>query len=239
METGELLKLTITAFEELKDAEKGSKSGKSFEAFYNPESFSEELGITYAEDIFIGHTKMTGAFKNYTPTGYGFDLLFDGTGASLPNKYASLKVVPTTFVAERIKELKETVYGYEGNIHRVKYLQLSWGETAKGVTCVLSTMTISYTLFHPDGNPLRAKVTLKFKEAATREQTDAEKNKKSPDLTHIRTVRAGDRLPLMCEQIYGDPNLYLQVAKFNNLRNHRNLNPGQKIYFPPLVDGKA
>ncbi|NJK53073.1 MAG: hypothetical protein HC936_10135 [Leptolyngbyaceae cyanobacterium SU_3_3] len=32
-----------------------------------------------------------------------------------------------------------------------------------------------------------------------------------------RLVRAGDNLPLLCYQIYGDPLLYLQVAQANGI----------------------
>ena len=47
-------------------------------------------------------------------------------------------------------------------------------------------------------------------------------------------VKQGDNLPLMCENIYGDPNYYLQVAEANNIIDFRNLIPGQKILFPRL-----
>ena len=34
----------------------------------------------------------------------------------------------------------------------------------------------------------------------------------SADLTHVRLVNAGDTLPRLCEEIYGDPRMYLEVA---------------------------
>ncbi|HEU6454372.1 MAG TPA: peptidoglycan-binding protein, partial [Roseateles sp.] len=56
----------------------------------------------------------------------------------------------------------------------------------------------------------------------------------SPDLTHKRVVKAGDRLPLLCNEIYGTPHLYLQVAAANGLDDFRNLAPGTQLFFPPL-----
>jgi hypothetical protein len=40
----------------------------------------------------------------------------------------------------------------------------------------------------------------------------------------------------MCQQIYGDPRYYLQVARFNGLKNYRRLAVGQELLFPPLKD---
>jgi nucleoid-associated protein YgaU len=56
----------------------------------------------------------------------------------------------------------------------------------------------------------------------------------SPDLTHVRRVKAGDTLPGLCDQIYGDPRLYLKVAAANGLDDFRRLVPGTKVFFPPL-----
>ncbi len=56
----------------------------------------------------------------------------------------------------------------------------------------------------------------------------------SPDLTHVRTVQAGDTLPLLCTSIYGSARHYLLVARHNGLDDFRQLQPGQQLQFPPL-----
>ena len=53
--------------------------------------------------------------------------------------------------------------------------------------------------------------------------TSALAQDQSPDLTHVRMVKAGDTLPGFCEQIYGDPRLYLKVAAANGLDPRRAL----------------
>jgi hypothetical protein len=42
-------------------------------------------------------------------------------------------------------------------------------------------------------------------------------------------------LPLMCYRIYGDSKYYIEVARFNNLNDFRNLNEGMQLKFPPLA----
>jgi nucleoid-associated protein YgaU len=56
----------------------------------------------------------------------------------------------------------------------------------------------------------------------------------SPDLTHVRTVRSGDTLPLMAYRIYGDSSHYAMVARANNLSRLDAIRPGDELYFPPL-----
>ena len=79
---------------------------------------------------------------------------------------------------------------------------------------------------------------VKFKGSIEEKKRVAKENNNSPDLTHRRTVKAGDTLPLMCYQIYGDSKYYLQVAEVNDLGNFRSLTPGQNILFPPLEKTK-
>ena len=98
----------------------------------------------------------------------------------------------------------------------------------------METMSTTYTLFKPSGYPLRAKVALSFVEAVSKAESELLSNRSSPDLTHLIEVRDGDTLPLLCKSIYGDPGYYLDIARFNNLTDFRNLKPGTKLSFPPL-----
>ena len=46
--------------------------------------------------------------------------------------------------------------------------------------------------------------------------------------------QAGDQLPVLCRLIYGDPQLYLRVARANGIDNFRDIPPGTQVFFPPL-----
>ena len=88
--------------------------------------------------------------------------------------------------------------------------------------------------FRPDGTPIRAVATVRFKSSIEEQIRAARENNSSPDLTHVRKVKAGDTLPLMCYGIYGNPAYYLQVAAANGLSDFRSLKPGTDIFFPPI-----
>ncbi len=99
-------------------------------------------------------------------------------------------------------------------------------------------MTINYKLFSPEGLPLRATVTASFIELMNPVERNAKDKPKSADITHARTVRAGDTLPGLAKTIYGDERYYVLVAQANNLIHFRNLVPGQQIIFPPVKKGE-
>ena len=99
---------------------------------------------------------------------------------------------------------------------------------------MLKSASIAYKLFKPDGVPLRAVITATFTDNSDDQTRVALAQDKSPDLTHVRMVKAGDNLPAMCYSIYGDPRYYLEVARANRIDNFCKLAPGTKIFFPPL-----
>ena len=56
----------------------------------------------------------------------------------------------------------------------------------------------------------------------------------SPDMTHTVRVRAGDTLPLLCQQIYRDASKYVDIARLNGLDGFRHLAPDTVLQFPPM-----
>jgi hypothetical protein len=45
----------------------------------------------------------------------------------------------------------------------------------------------------------------------------------------------GDRLDIIAEQLYGDPNLYKLLALFNGIGFALNIKPGRRIYLPVRI----
>ena len=101
----------------------------------------------------------------------------------------------------------------------------------------MNSVDIKYTLFDRNGEPTAAELDIALKGDMSKERENLVNNFSSPDLTHVRIVKSGDTLPLLCQQIYGDSSYYPTVAQANGLDNFRNLHLqlGQKLYFPPLT----
>lgn len=217
-------------------AEPLSGDGNEFQVMLNPNRYTHTLGISYDQ---THNGKVTGApkkplgevasetqFSAIDPEQIKFELVFDNTGAA--NSPGS----PGVPVKQRIDDLKDIVYRYEGDQHQPSVVQLVWDDLSFYGRMV--SMSVDYTLFKPSGEPLRAKINLGFVSFMTRAEQSLRANQSSPDLTHIVEIAAGDTLPLLCQRIYNDSSYYLEVARANDLVSFRELTPGQKIHFPPL-----
>ena len=131
------------------------------------------------------------------------------------------------------KETKSfVIIEYKKDIHRPYYLKIHWGTLL--FKCVLTNLDIEYKLFNPDGTPIRAIARCTFTGTVEEDLRKALENKQSPDVTHERIVKSGDRLSLMTHKIYNQQNHLPQVAAFNKLDGFRNIKTGTKIYFPPV-----
>ncbi len=211
--------LSITAY---KDKSFNSKVG-TYTVMINPEKYSHTYSVDYSEKQGQGTPDATIKYHKSTPQTISFELVFDATGVVSTSR--------TDLVSE-VNNFKKLAYDYNGDIHSPNYLELNWGE-ALSFQCRLTSLAINYTLFKPDGTPLRARANVSFKEYQDPEKADSA-SATSPDLTHLVTVIAGDTLPALTYRVYGDSAYYLQVARFNQLDNFRNLTPGTQIQFPPL-----
>lgn len=197
--------------------------GNAFEVYINPEQIQITRGVSYNnEDNGTNTAGNTPKFNGYEDDQVSFDLYFDGTGV------AGIRID----VAKRIDQLHNTIYDYKGGIHRPNYTKLSWGSF--NFNCTLKSISTTYTLFKRDGTPLRAKVSLSFIGYVNPGKRESQAFKQSPDMTHVKTVRVGDTLPIMCKDVYGEIDYFQQVAQINGLVNFRELEVGTKLYFPPL-----
>ncbi len=216
-----LTKLLIEAFSDI-GCSKSSKVDE-FEVMFNPTSYSQKYDVEYEESQGQGTTGSTQKFGTVKPQEYNVEVLFDGTGAS--------GIVRN--VADDIEQLLVLAGKMDGDTHRPLFLKISWGRLV--TNCVLKSANITYTLFKPDGEPLRAKMSAVFSEAIEEVLRVAEEGKNSPDLTHVRVMGDADTLPLMAHRIYGSPEYYQRVARFNGLSTVRRVPPGTTVSFPPLV----
>ena len=218
MAEGNLSKLQIISYKD----DRFQEQDKSISVPVNPDKYSRSIKVEYNQEQEQGTQGNNPPFNRTPPEELQFEFLFDGTG-----------VVPgSKDIQAGIEEFKKTVYKIEGDIHRPNFLKLIWGDLS--FNCVLKELKIDFTLFKPDGTPLRAMVNATFMQVVDEKRRSAEQGKNSPDLTHVRYVKEGDTLPYMSYKIYGDASYYIQVAKYNGLKNFRNIRPNMKIVFPPI-----
>jgi nucleoid-associated protein YgaU len=189
----------------------------------NPESYTYNHAVQFSETKNVAEgAGNSGKFNSMDKETVGFSIHFDSTG--IFDDQGS--------VNDQIVKFKKLVYQYNGDIHRTNYIKLSWGTLL--FYCYLTRLDISYTLFKGNGDPLRAKADVSFSGFSNPKLLAATANKRSPDVNHLKTFKSHDSLPLFCEAIYNDINLYMEVAKANNLDSFRRIPLGTKLIFPAL-----
>jgi hypothetical protein len=230
--SGKLEKMLILGFSDSKKAETGgvNDADDSVEVLINPETYTLQYKLKFSGGAQGQGTSGAQLKYEYTePEEITFEFLFDNTGI--------IDGKPKENVSEDIRKFKNVLVGYKGDSHEPRHFKLVWGQNSIFKGRVIE-LTVVYKLFNPDGTPIRATATVKFKSSIEEQKRAARENKSSPDLTHIRKVKAGDTLPLMCNVIYEDPKYYIQVARVNGIINFRNLKPGTDLFFPPFEKPK-
>jgi hypothetical protein len=116
-------------------------------------------------------------------------------------------------------------------LHAPPIVRLTWDtQIFKGV---LESLNITYTLFTPEGVPLRAKLAVDLKEYRPVE-VQVKRPKLSPDFDKSYTVRRGDTLSSIAGAVYRDPTLWRKIADANSMKDVRRLAPGTVLTVPRL-----
>ncbi|MEL6125757.1 MAG: peptidoglycan-binding protein [Pseudomonadota bacterium] len=226
-----MAKLTLTRCV-VEDGQTSETSGPNnvFKVTINPADYKHTFGINYTgkkegRDKPLGKSAVISKFASVNQEKVDFSVILDGTGV-VPNVKQS--------VADQVKAIRNIAYTYSGKDHEPNVVKLTWGRGLNAFYGRLTNMTVDYTLFHPAGQALRAKVTMNFVAFSTQLEEALKAQRSSPDMTHLVEVQAGDTLPLLCQRIYKDASQYMHVAAVNKLDSFRRLTPGTTLRFPPI-----
>lgn len=215
----------LTEYKDLKLNEYSGSTVKNgaMEVWINPSNLNHSVSIKYSDINIPGSTHPVSKFDNRPPETLAFDLIFDGTNMI----YESGDDVQTD-----LDGFKKLTYDYDGDFHDVPYLKITWGDWFEYVGR-LTSLSIKYTLFDNLGNPVRATASCQFQTSTSPQDEASKKKDNSPDMTHVKIVKAGYGLRHMCYEIYGDTKLDVAVAKFNGFTT-RYVAEGTEVVLPPL-----
>jgi nucleoid-associated protein YgaU len=116
------------------------------------------------------------------------------------------------------------------------WVRFEWGSArTTSFDGVLSSLSVTYSLFDVDGKPLRATCSLSIEEASVdppgQNPTSGARTARS---TH--TVVAGDSLPLLAWREYGDATAWRVIAEANGIDDPMALAPGAELVVPAIGD---
>lgn len=229
--SGNLEKMVLTAYTD--DSFTATSQKSEMTVYINPDQYTHSYKIIYNNTQAQGSSAGSPEYNRTPSDEVKFQLIFDGTGV-VPSTIPGVPPYSEDGIVTQIDKFMKLAFDYDGEIHSPNFIQLSWGTLI--FNCRLSALNITYTLFKPDGTPLRAKADVTFVEYRNQQEIAKEENALSPDLTRVVTVKGGDTLPLLCYGIYGSSTYYVEVARYNQMSGFRELIPGEQLLFPPLGD---
>lgn len=221
------------AFERLKIK---PEVGAAFEVLFNPERYTLNKGVQYAEIGIPGLDSPVLQFVRGQNEKITLELFYDTTDQGMVDNVTDVRT-ETVKVYDLLKILPNT--------HAPPRCVLQWGTggqlfsfgSSLNPRCVLESVSEEFNLFSPDGVPLRAKLNVTFREYKTIEEQVKENPRHSADRTKVRTVQRGQTLSLISWLEYGDPTQWRRIADENGLDNPRLVPPGTQLRIPRAVPG--
>lgn len=211
--------------------------GEPFEVPYNPTEFGFSKSAQVADIAIPGLDAPVLQFVRGDTETLTLELFFDSTRHGMGSG-----AQPVTTELDAFYRLVKV----EGALHAPPLVRITWGEHFPGQVhnggtrpqpafdAVVVSVARKYTLFSPDGVPLRANVTLQLKEYRTLEEQLQALNLQSADHTRVHVVQEGENLTTIAADAYADPAHWRLIARHNGLRNARDLAAGQVLELPPL-----
>jgi hypothetical protein len=188
------------------------------EVLFNPTEYSIDKSVQYGELSLPGMDTPVTQFVSGNAETLSMDLLVDTHDSGED-------------VREYVEKLDRLVT-VAGERHAPPPCRFVWGGLA--FTSVVESLKKRFTLFMPDGQPVRAELSVTFKHHETPKQQTEREPRSSPDRAKLRRVREGQSLWALAADEYGDPGRWRAIADANDITNPRRLEPGTELLVPPL-----
>ena len=205
--------------------------GPRMEVQYNPSEFSFTKGVQYAEIGVPGLHMPVKQFDRGNPENATHELFFDTTEFGTADE-ASVK--PVTLITDQFYQLIRV----DPRIKAPPICLFSWSDTGfpgsnlrqgetqlreHGFRCLVESVTQKFTLFSPQGIPLRATLSVKLREYQT--LTDLV----SATEEEVTLIEDNVTLDEVANRAFNDPTRWREIAEFNNVDDPLALTPGSLL----------
>lgn len=216
---------------------------------YNPAEISFDKQAKLAEIAIPGLDSPLQQFVRGESEKLTMDLFFDTTEGGMGSGASSV-----TTLTDRIYQLLKI----ERSRHAPPTLVFFWHERAfpgaeigapaapgggnpdlahqrrTSFRCVLESVKQKFTLFSPQGVPLRATLTVSLREYKTLGEQVNQLGLESSDRTRVHALRARETLAAVAHRYYDKAAEWRELADHNGIEDPRRLEPGRFVQIPPL-----
>lgn len=225
MPSGELAKAKITNL---------SDKNNSLTCMFNPNEYSFTRTNTWTPSGSKGNDISRMEFGGGNVGELTLNLLFDTNEKHTGNTTAGRDVRDFTKKLWDMMKITERQVNKKTGRGSPPIVRFEWG-SLWSFDAVITAVTERFTLFRPDGKPVRAEVKVTFKQI----KAEGAYPKQNPSSggnpgEHVRTVVEGETLAGIAFEEYGDATVWRHLAEINNINNPRRLRPGQVLLITPL-----
>jgi len=218
----QLKKATITVLD-------GADKGKVIGVLFNPTEYSFERTNSFKATAVPGLGSPLLQFVNGELDQLSMELFLDDY--TDPKGPTSLLQPENQPLATRLRDLSKLLL-IDRDLHAPPPVRFNWGPME--FSAVIEKLGRKVTMFHPDGAPARATLSITFKEYRTLRQQLEDPRRESADKTKRRVVVGREALWWIANREYDDPNEWVRIAVANDLDDPREIAPGDWLVLPPI-----
>lgn len=189
-------------------------TNKSIPVMFNPSEYSFDVGNTFAEIDIPGLRTPPVQYVRGNAKSLRMELFFDTYEIASDVRASTLQVT--------------SLLDPDPQTAAPPILLFNWGSFS--LQCVLETVGQKFTMFLEDGTPVRATLTVTFKEFQ-QVQVQIQSGFFFGPPTVYNIVQ-GDTASKVAENVLGDPTKWRQIADANNIDNPRKLQAGSALVVP-------
>lgn len=214
------------------DENGNAKAGKSITCLYNPETLQFSRSASWDKKPISQESHAEHSYKGGGAATLSVKLFFDTTRNIQEH---GVKVRAGTDVRD-YTDFLFSLTEVEPKTGHPPYCRFEWGGKFYFVKGFMKSVSVDYTLFLPDGTPIRADVSVSFEETDSEQELDDRAQNPTTRSVARKTwiVREGERLDWIAYQEYGKAANWRHIAEVNGLENPLSLRPGQVLKLTPL-----
>lgn len=220
----QLKKATITVLS-------GADANKVISVLFNPSEYSFERSNSFKATPLPGLGSPLLQFVNGESDTLSMELFLDDY--TDPKGPTSLRQSESEPVAKRLASITKLL-DIDRDLHAPPPVRFNWGPME--FTAVIEKLGRKVTMFHPDGTPARAALSVSFKEYRTLPRQLEEPRRESTDKSKRRVVVGKERLWSIAAREYDDPHEWTRIANRNDLDDPRDIEPGDWLLIPAIED---
>jgi hypothetical protein len=199
---------------------------------FNPNELNIERTNQFAEVGAPGLPSSTFRFVKGGARTLTMDLFFDTYEKGTDVRDYTDKITGWDMGSSGERSSAKGLMDIDPELHAPPICMFIWGSFI--FSCIIERVSKKFTMFLPDGIPVRATLNVTLKEYKDIETQLKETATHSPDRTKIWQVKQGDTLWLIAAKMYGNPALWRRIAEENKIQDPRMLEPGTELSIPPL-----